>query len=1201
LEDVQLGPYRTIEKLGTGGMGTVYLAKVTEPVEGLDVGDRVAVKIIHANLMSTPGFFKRFLREGDIGRRIRHENVVITYDVDGTEVDGKTVLFIATELVEGQTLRDLLGELTTVPEDLCLHVALESAKALEAVHATNVIHRDLKPENVMITNDHVVKLMDLGVARLQEDGSKLSKTGTFVGSVFYAAPEQFTKKGDEIDGRADLYALGLLLYELATGSHPFAGRKLVRLMQAQLTEQPRPASELNAQISPFFQQVMNVLLEKDPEDRFASATELREILEHGEASAWWRDLSGGSAGAIKSVPRRIQIPRETSLHGRDDELAQMRSLFKEVEAGRGCVLLLEGEAGVGKTRLVDEVVASLRAEGESLFFLFGNYPPRAAATDLRGFATAFRDHFTEHGLKESLENYLGAVPPLIPATQALLLGKPPPEGEEPLTKESLQVVLLHASRAMARERPTILLIDDLQFAPAEGLGMFVALASAIVDERILLIGSTRSELADEWVDHVMRLDHAARLPLTRLGPRALNRLLVEAFRSEQLAEDLGWQVARKSDGNPLFVFEILDGLRESGLIKKQPDGVWVKTREIREIGMPSSIMDLIGGRLGDLEPDDKDLLDAAACCGFTFDPLLVTEALGLQRIPVLKKLARIEQQHRLIHAAGRLYVFDHNQVHEVVYERLSPLLREHYHAALARALEDRVGPDGEADGETAAQICDHCLRGDKGESVAPFLEKALAYLEANHRNEVALRLAEEALAVEGLLDGPVRVRVLLSRGSRLDLLGRRPEERESLDQALSLTDTDADPSLGARVRRRLGRHLLAVIRPDEALEQLRSALDLARSAGDLREEGATLVHLGAAMKDLGRTTEALEHYGLAIEILKETGDRNGEAMACARLGTLMHGGGRLDEALALGERALRLARETGNRLVEGIAVGNLGEQARDLGCFEEARRYHERQLAIFSETGYRRGEAGAIGGLGIVLTRMGRYAEARASQGRALAISREVGDVQEEAYALWQSAWLHAELGDVRRATEALAELDSLLLSGRASAVEGDAAMVRGRIAEQAGKTDDAAAQYRHALDRWQAQSYPGGLAAAHLALGRLLASSAESSEHLNRALELGRDLGAPDIIVLATMLGAREGAGAAAAEDAFEHHSGNLSPTVQLEARYLLWKMGAGPDHLDEADRLLDRLCDGAPEAYRDAMVSEIPLYRAVREAVGG
>lgn len=275
MQGTLLGGHRILSSLGSGGMGEVFLAECVESHAGLASGTRVALKVLHRHLLGQPGFFKRFMREADIGRQVRHENVVKTYDCDATlDAGGQQQNFLVMELVEGQTLRQLLHELERVPEALCRDVGREVAQGLAAIHAVGVLHRDIKPVNVLITAEHVVKVMDLGVARLHDEAVRLSQAGSFVGSLEYAAPEQFRTRDGEPDGRADLHALGLFLYELATGHHPHRGEDASRVLRSILDVEPRKVGELNPQLSPFFEGLVQTLVAKNPAGRLASADAL---------------------------------------------------------------------------------------------------------------------------------------------------------------------------------------------------------------------------------------------------------------------------------------------------------------------------------------------------------------------------------------------------------------------------------------------------------------------------------------------------------------------------------------------------------------------------------------------------------------------------------------------------------------------------------------------------------------------------------------------------------------------------------------------------------------------------------------------------------------------------------------------------------------------------------------------------------------
>ncbi len=1112
LEGRRIGPYRMLSLLGAGGMGTVHLAVVEGRAPGLAAGARVAVKVVHPHLLARHGFFKRFLREAEIGRRLRHENVVRTLDADVVEEGGERLHFFVMEHVEGQTLRALLDDLQRVPEELCRHVGREAAKALAAIHEAGAVHRDLKPENVLITKEHVVKVMDLGVARLADEAMRLSQTGAFVGSVRYAAPEQFGG-GAKLDGRADLYALGLTLYELATGSHPLADEDFHVVLRRQMTEVPRPAGALNPQVSPFFEELLRTLLEKDRERRVASAAELVRVLDEGEGSAWWRERSSVIRAATKRPLRRIRIPRETALYGRDAEIAKLRALYERAKAGEGQVVLVEGEAGIGKSRLVDEFVTQLAQAGEDVNFLFGSYLPGGAATASGAFSTAYREHLGDHDA--AVREALPQTPLLVPAFAALLRGDATPEGVESLTKDSLQTVFVHATRSFAAQRPTVVLIDDLHFAPEEGRALFASLALAVPGHRILLVGTARPGIDEKWLAQLAALSQASQLAVPRLGPKELVHLLRDALRSERLAEELGVLIAVKSDGNPFFVFEMLRGLKEGQFLEQRPDGTWHTTQVIRDIQVPSSILDLVKARVADLATAERDLLDVASCCGFEFDPALVAAAVGQGRIPMLKSLAQIERAHRLVRSSGRRFVFDHHQVQEALYGSLPEGLREEYHGSIAAALEAQHDATAkqptDIDGVVCVDLAEHFLKGAQGARALRYLDPALTHLEKGYLNDAAILLAERALAEPGLLVGAVRARTLLRLQGRLNLLGRRERQRAAIEEALALARESGDRPAETRAERGMGIVLSSLGRLVEAQQHQERALALARETLDRQGEAWATGNLGVVLESLGRYPEAQEHQERALALAREIGDRTGEATATGNLGTVLYALGRYAEARERLEGHLSLARENGDRHGEALAAGNLGAVFHALGRYAEAREHHARHLALAREIGDRRGEARATGNLGTVFQSLGRFAEAREQFERRLAFAREIGDRHGEAMATGGLGNVFLSLGRYSEAQEhyerslAVArEIGDRRGEARAMGNLGGVLHSLGRYAEAREHLERQLALAREIGDRQGEALATVNLGGVCLNLGRF----AEARERCERTLALAREIG---------------------------------------------------------------------------------------------
>jgi eukaryotic-like serine/threonine-protein kinase len=273
-----LGHYTVVEHLGTGGMGEVYVA------EDSRLGRRVALKVLPEEISDDVARLERFEREARSLAALNHPGIVTVYSVE--EVDG--VRFLTMELVEGETLDRRIPE-GGLPIAPLLPLAAALADAVAAAHERGVVHRDLKPQNVMVTRDGRVKVLDFGLARTYgrvanaDDApaesvalSRLTRTGEIVGTLPYMAPEQV--EGRPADSRTDIFALGVVLYEMATGRRPFAGRSAVELSYSILTKTPASISELRPDLPRQLGRLLRLCLEKDPDRRLQSAKDLRNHL-----------------------------------------------------------------------------------------------------------------------------------------------------------------------------------------------------------------------------------------------------------------------------------------------------------------------------------------------------------------------------------------------------------------------------------------------------------------------------------------------------------------------------------------------------------------------------------------------------------------------------------------------------------------------------------------------------------------------------------------------------------------------------------------------------------------------------------------------------------------------------------------------------------------------------------------------------------
>jgi serine/threonine protein kinase/Tol biopolymer transport system component len=312
-EGQQLGQYRVERSIGAGGMGEIYLA--TD--ERLD--RQVALKLLPAKFGSDADRARRFTQEARAASALNHPNIITIYEIDETE---SHQLFIATEYIQGQTLRQYLGTKTPTLREI-IEIAVQIANALSAAHTAGIVHRDIKPENVMIRPDGIVKVLDFGLAKLAERPIEtvnsraetisryLTAPGLVMGTVNYMSPEQ--ARGLDVDGRTDIFSLGVLLYEMVAGQTPFASDTNADTVAAILHTDPTPLSKVVAELPAELQRIVGKMLRKDHDERYQSAKDLlidlkdlRDELQLQTKLARAGSDGSGNGMAARLVPGTVQ-------------------------------------------------------------------------------------------------------------------------------------------------------------------------------------------------------------------------------------------------------------------------------------------------------------------------------------------------------------------------------------------------------------------------------------------------------------------------------------------------------------------------------------------------------------------------------------------------------------------------------------------------------------------------------------------------------------------------------------------------------------------------------------------------------------------------------------------------------------------------------------------------------------------------------
>jgi serine/threonine protein kinase/Tol biopolymer transport system component len=311
IAESQIGAYQLLSPLGRGGMGEVYLALDTR------LGRKVAVKLLLAEFTTDAERLRRFEQEARAASALNHPNIITIHEIGEFRTEAGDTHYIVTEYVEGETLRQRLTSAPQIGLKLSetIGLAAQIAAALAAAHGAGIIHRDIKPENVMVRRDGIVKVLDFGLAKLTEPSSHAVNTqaatiarnrtdmGVVMGTPRYMAPEQ--ARGEKVDARTDIFSLGVVLYEMIAGRAPFTGATASDCIAAILKEEPPELSETNQKVTPQLEKIVRRCLEKNPERRFQSASDLGFALEALSTPSGSRQVSQMDSRAAPAVMENV--------------------------------------------------------------------------------------------------------------------------------------------------------------------------------------------------------------------------------------------------------------------------------------------------------------------------------------------------------------------------------------------------------------------------------------------------------------------------------------------------------------------------------------------------------------------------------------------------------------------------------------------------------------------------------------------------------------------------------------------------------------------------------------------------------------------------------------------------------------------------------------------------------------------------------
>jgi signal transduction histidine kinase len=640
----------------------------------------------------------------DAQRRLRHERAMLER-VRG--VGGVAQLAGAPRYPDSIVLSDVGGtSLARLPKPVAgerlIELAVELARAVAGLHRRSVMHRDITPANVVISDDGAPCLVDFALATsFAEIRPEFTHHSEIVGTLAYLAPEQTGRTGRAVDQRADLYALGATLYELATGGPPFGFGDPLRLTHDHLARVPVPPARVNPAVPGALSEIILHLLEKEPDHRYQTAEGLLFDLELvREAPA----RQGGVRVGERDVPLRLMPP--SRLVGREDEVAALEAAFEDARVGLCRGVLVGGVPGVGKSALVDQLRPVVT--GRDGWFVAGKFDQHRRDLEFDGVYRAFRalgrlllaepeDELAEirERILEAVGANAGQLTAVLPEFAALLAV--PPDPGDPLTAQvRVQRAAVQVLRAVAsRKRPVVMFVDDLQWAGRTPIGAVDLVLSEEPVDGLLLVGAYRDGDVDaayplaapmsRWreqagVEHLRLVN----LPVPSLVTMVAEMLRVDAATAAGLAAVL----EPHTSGNPYETVELLNALRRDGVLAVTAAGWRWDEAVVRAHLGQSEVAGLLAARVEALPAPSWAMVEAMACLGGRAEVGLLQAATGEPAGVVDQRLAPALEDGLLVVEPGvcQAVRFRHDRIREVILSRLDPARRRALQLAMARRL-----------------------------------------------------------------------------------------------------------------------------------------------------------------------------------------------------------------------------------------------------------------------------------------------------------------------------------------------------------------------------------------------------------------------------------------------------------------------------------------------------------------------------------
>ncbi|MEK6372266.1 MAG: sigma 54-interacting transcriptional regulator [Acidobacteriota bacterium] len=948
----------------------------------------VAMKILRHEL-SEPQQMLRFKTEFSTLASLEHPSIIKVFDF-GLLPD--RFPYFTMEFFSGKRISEYFDGHSW---DALYDVILQIAAGLHHIHHLGIIHLDLKPSNILVDEHGKAKIMDFGVA--VESHQVLDRQ--IRGTLHYMAPEVLRQ--DRVDSRADLYALGMTLYETVTGALPGYGKAPIDVIRMHLDDDIRPPSAINPRVPAELERIIVKLLEKDPRHRYASAAALlQEVADAAGRTAPAGELLVGK-GELYAAP----------LIGRKHEVSQLMSLIVEAREGRGSGAILAGAEGMGKSRIVRD--ATLRAQLDGARVFCGRCPINRKSI----YAPFF----------EIFEQMVTAVNPTADvAAEIRRLLRPvvtAASGEEaaPSTGQkyrlynrivqSMQDMYGFLSAAHTSGSPLILVIEDLQWADPSTAELFTFLVGEARQNKLLVIGTLTIDPGADGGGNALlatweQRARDANFPLLRVDSlnepmvrEHLQSLLGEQNVSDEFVRWMLWESA----GSPLNIRRVVDYLIAHDYLRWQPAGWVADIERLRGLRIPGGAASILMEKVDALAPNERGALEAAAVFGEVSDVDLLTSVGAPTREETYVALRSVIEQGLLDESSdGKTVTFPQIHLRDAIYNAMTERRRAELHQRAANALEPALAAGAQ---QLLGQVAFHFARAnDTVKGIRYSVEagdlamRTVAHQEATDFFRSALELMDLA-GVEEAKKAEVREKLADAYYRNNDYRSAMSAYHYLLKSIQARSKDDAPSGDLARVMKKIGKVLAKRGEQDAALSYFQNALAQFESLGETLEVAELLNRSAALHREKDDYEGARVISERALQLLEGREPNIVYAYVKNMLGCIEFNLGNWQKAKALLLESLHLGNTLASEQLCKVASTNLGNTLWKLGDWKSALQYFKLNLQLSEEQGDLWNLITAYNNVGVIEFGRGNFQTAAEYFEKSVRIDEKIGALENEALA----------------------------------------------------------------------------------------------------------------------------------------------------------------------------------------------------------